>query len=79
MWDSGIGSTDEQRATIFQPFVQGDARLSRQYEGIGLGLAYVQRMVEFLGGTLTLESAPGAGSRFTVTLPAQLAPSGPRI
>ena len=82
VWDTGIGITDEQRATIFQPFVQADAALSRKYEGIGLGLAYVQRMVELLGGAITLESTPGAGSRFTVTLPTRTLatpPSEPRM
>ena len=78
VWDTGIGITDEIRAVIFQPFVQGDATLSRHYEGVGLGLAYVQRMVELLGGTISLESTPGAGTRFTVTLPVQPTPTEQR-
>ena len=78
VWDTGIGITDEIRARMFQPFVQGDAALSRKYEGIGLGLAYVLRMVELLGGTITLESTRGEGSRFTVTLPVRSAPPEPR-
>jgi len=69
MWDTGIGIAPEQQATIFRPFVQGDSSLARHYEGVGLGLAYVQRMVDLLGGTITLESALGKGSRFTITLP----------
>jgi signal transduction histidine kinase len=69
VWDTGIGISAEQQAIIFQPFVQGDGGLTRRYGGVGLGLAYVQRMVELLGGIITLESMPGTGSRFTVTLP----------
>jgi signal transduction histidine kinase len=72
VWDTGIGISPEQQAIVFQPFIQADARLARSYDGIGLGLAYVQRMVEFLGGTLALESALGEGSRFTITLPLQI-------
>jgi signal transduction histidine kinase len=69
VWDTGIGITAEQQQQLFQPFVQGDSRLARQYEGVGLGLALVRRTVELLGGAIALESTPGAGSRFTVTLP----------
>ncbi|MBK8048057.1 MAG: HAMP domain-containing histidine kinase [Anaerolineales bacterium] len=70
VWDTGIGISPKQQENIFQPFVQADASLARQYEGLGLGLAYVQRMVDLLDGTIAVESTPGAGSRFTVSLPA---------
>jgi len=70
VWDTGIGITPEQQTYIFQPFIQGDSSLARHFEGVGLGLAYVQRMVDLLGGTISLESVPGEGSRFTVVLPA---------
>lgn len=76
VWDTGIGISPEQQAVIFQPFVQGDAALSRKYTGMGLGLAYAQRMVELLGGSITLESTLGQGSRFTITLPYELAHTG---
>jgi len=69
VWDTGIGIAPEQQETIFQPFVQGDGSLARRFEGVGLGLAYVGRMVELLGGTIRMESALGEGSRFVVTLP----------
>jgi signal transduction histidine kinase len=71
VWDTGVGISAEQQAIIFQPFVQGDGGLTRRYGGVGLGLAYVQRMVALLGGAIGLESTPGEGSRFTVTLPSR--------
>jgi signal transduction histidine kinase len=69
VWDTGIGIDAEQHRNIFQPFMQGDGSLARRYEGMGLGLAYAQRMADRLGGAVTVASAPGQGSRFTVTLP----------
>ena len=72
VWDTGIGIVQEQHTTIFQPFIQVEGGLARRYEGIGLGLAYVARVVDLLGGTVTVESTPAEGSRFTVTLPAQI-------
>lgn len=69
VWDTGIGIPPDQHEHIFQPFTQVDGSLARRYEGVGLGLASVQRLVELLGGTVSLESAEGEGSRFTVTLP----------
>jgi PAS domain S-box-containing protein len=69
VWDTGIGIPPDQVERIFQPFVQLDASLARQYAGTGLGLALVRRIVELHGGRVAVESAPGAGSRFTVTLP----------
>lgn len=69
VWDTGIGIAPEQQEQIFQPFVQGDSSLTRQHQGVGLGLALVRRSVELLGGAITLESELGQGSRFTVTLP----------
>lgn len=70
--DTGIGMNAEQQAAIYRPFVQGDATLARQFEGLGLGLAFVYEMVARLGGTVAVLSAPGAGSSFAVTLPARL-------
>lgn len=67
--DTGVGIAPEQMATIFHSFVQGDGSLSRSFEGVGLGLAYVGRMATALGGTVHAESEPGKGSRFTITLP----------
>jgi PAS domain S-box-containing protein len=67
--DTGIGIAAEDLAKLFRPFTQVDSRLSRQYEGAGLGLALVRRLVELHGGGITVESEPGRGSRFTVSLP----------
>ncbi|MDZ4717520.1 MAG: response regulator [Roseiflexaceae bacterium] len=69
IWDTGIGIADEQLPLLFQPFVQLDSRLARQYEGTGLGLALVARMAELHGGSVAVTSVVGVGSRFTVTLP----------
>ena len=67
--DSGIGMTEADVATLFQPFRQIDSGLQRQHEGTGLGLAISQRLADLLGATIAVESAPGRGSAFTVTLP----------
>ena len=69
VWDTGIGIPPEDVQRLFQPFVQLDSRLSRQYEGTGLGLALVKRLTELHGGRVLVESRPGKGSRFTVVLP----------
>jgi signal transduction histidine kinase/CheY-like chemotaxis protein/HPt (histidine-containing phosphotransfer) domain-containing protein len=66
--DSGIGLTVEQAARLFQPFVQADSSTTRRYGGSGLGLTIVRRLAELMGGTAQVESVPGRGSRFTVTL-----------
>lgn len=69
VWDRGIGISPENLGRIFEPFVQLDARLSRQYEGTGLGLTLVKRIIGLHGGRVAVESTPGEGSRFTLTLP----------
>ncbi|NTU78101.1 MAG: PAS domain S-box protein [Chloroflexales bacterium] len=67
--DTGIGIAPEDLARLFQPFVQLDSRLSRRHEGSGLGLALVRRLAELHGGSVTVESTVGVGSRFTISLP----------
>jgi signal transduction histidine kinase/DNA-binding response OmpR family regulator len=69
VWDTGIGIAPEQLDRLFQPFVQLDSRLARQYQGTGLGLALVYRMAEMHGGGVAVSSEVGVGSRFTVSLP----------
>ncbi|WP_051463622.1 PAS domain S-box protein [Leptolyngbya sp. PCC 6406] len=67
--DTGIGITPEDQQRLFQPFVQVDSALNRQYQGTGLGLALVKRIVELHGGQVGLTSAVGVGSCFTFDLP----------
>lgn len=67
--DTGIGISYEDQRKLFKPFVQIDSRLSRQYEGTGLGLALSQRIANLHGGWITVDSKMGQGSCFTVCLP----------
>jgi len=67
--DTGIGIAPADLPKLFQPLVQLDGALGRQYDGIGLGLALAQRLAQRLGGTIDVQSEPGAGSTFTLRLP----------
>jgi PAS domain S-box-containing protein len=69
VWDTGIGIVPEDLKRLFQPFVQLDSRLARQYSGTGLGLSLVFRMAELHGGSVSVESQVNQGSRFTFSLP----------
>ncbi len=67
--DTGIGIPEDEMARLFQPFVQIDSSLSKQFEGTGLGLALVKKLAILHGGSAGLESRVGEGSTFTVWLP----------
>lgn len=69
VWDTGIGIAPEDMQRLFQPFVQLEQSLTRRYDGAGVGLTIAARLVKLLRGSITVESAVGAGSRFIVTLP----------
>lgn len=68
--DTGVGIATDKLATVFEPFVQVDQRLTRSHEGVGLGLAISRDLARGMGGDLTVESQLGVGSTFTLTLPA---------
>ena len=75
--DTGRGVPPERLASIFDPFVQVDARLTRTQEGVGLGLAISRDLARGMSGDLVASSAPGVGSTFTLTLPRDPASAGP--
>jgi signal transduction histidine kinase/ActR/RegA family two-component response regulator/HPt (histidine-containing phosphotransfer) domain-containing protein len=72
--DTGIGLDDEQKARLFRPFAQADSSTTRRFGGTGLGLSIVRRLAELMDGKVTVESTPGAGSEFIVTLTLETAP-----
>lgn len=67
--DSGIGIDPRHIQKIFDPFRQADSSTTRRYEGTGLGLALVNRLLEIQKGSISVESTPGKGSTFKFTLP----------
>lgn len=67
--DSGIGMSSETVRKLFQPFCQADSSTTRQYGGTGLGLTIVKHLVDLMGGTIDVDSAPGSGSAFYFEIP----------
>ena len=71
MADSGIGIPPAVQERVFEEFYQVSTGNDRTHDGNGLGLTIARRMVERMGGTLTLESTPGTGTTVTVRLPTE--------
>jgi CheY-like chemotaxis protein len=74
--DSGIGMSEEQLKSIFQPFVQANETINRRFGGSGLGLSIVKGLVEKMGGTLDVTSILHKGSTFTATIPLSIDAKG---
>jgi signal transduction histidine kinase len=68
--DSGIGIAVQDQATVFDDFKRIDSSYVRTQQGTGLGLSLARRLVRLMGGDITLDSEPGRGSTFTITIPA---------
>lgn len=68
--DTGVGMSKDQAAGVFSAFAQADDTVTRRFGGTGLGLTIVAQLVELMGGTIEVESVEGAGSCFTVCVPA---------
>jgi signal transduction histidine kinase len=69
--DTGVGMTGEQIGRLFKPFSQADASTAKRFGGTGLGLAITKRFCIMLGGDVQVESTPGVGSTFIISLPDQ--------
>ncbi len=70
--DTGIGMNSAQIERLFQPFTQADETITRQFGGTGLGLMLTKKLAELLGGDVTVRSAPGEGSTFTLLVASEL-------
>jgi signal transduction histidine kinase/ActR/RegA family two-component response regulator len=71
--DTGIGISEEAQRQLYEPFIQADSSISRQYGGTGLGLTICKRLVELMHGEITCTSEPGQGTRFAFEIPCRIA------
>jgi signal transduction histidine kinase/DNA-binding response OmpR family regulator len=72
--DTGMGIDADTLQSLFQPLVQADSSITRRFGGTGLGLSIVRRLVEMMGGEVSVASEPGRGSAFTLRIPMRLVP-----
>lgn len=77
--DTGIGIPKDRQQTVFESFTQSDSGITHQYGGSGLGLTITCRLAEMMGGNVDLESEPGMGSVFSVTLPTNIEGASPEM
>ena len=77
--DTGIGIAEESLESIFSPFTQADAQISRRFGGTGLGLALCKSLTDAMQGQLAVSSTPGKGSTFSVTLPINIYQQAPTV
>src|SRR5882757_3912590 len=77
--DNGIGMTADEVSRLFRPFTQAENSTTRRFGGTGLGLSICKQLTELMNGTISVQSTPGVGSRFQVTLPVRIDDRPPPI